>query len=206
MADPARPPVQADQTARADPTVQADPTALRALAHPVRWKLIDVLASEGTATATRCSELLGESTATCSYHLGILAKYGYITRVAGREWRDKPWRLASPDLNLSSAGLDPDGAAASRAAAAAFLDYELTVLKESLRRSEQQPPQWRQATKIMGATAWVTAEQCQQAAAEVQQILDKYAGPGREKSGAGARAVRLFAAIAVSAPSSQPDG
>ena len=204
MSDPARPPVQAD------PAVPADPTALRALAHPVRWKLIDVLASEGTATATRCSELLGESTATCSYHLGILAKYGYITRVAGREWRDKPWRLASPDLHLSSAGLDPEGAAASRAAAAAFLDYEMTVLKESLRRSEQEPPPWRQANKIMGATAWVTAEESQQAAAEIQHILDKYSGPDREQSREGTRPVRLFAAIAVTAasaqPTAQPDG
>lgn len=193
----------------ARPAVLADPTALRALAHPVRWKLIDVLASEGTATATRCSELLGESTATCSYHLGILAKYGYITRVAGREWRDKPWRLASPDLHLSSAGLDREGAAASRAAASAFLDYEMTVLKESLRRSEQdeqEPPQWRQANKIMGATAWVTAEECHEAAAEIQQILDKYSGPDRQQSREGARAVRLFAAIAVSARSTQPDG
>jgi hypothetical protein len=194
MSDPAR------------PAAQADPTALRALAHPVRWKLIDVLDSEGTATATRCSELLGESTATCSYHLGILAKYGYITRVAGREWRDKPWRLVSPDLNLSSRGLDPEGAAASRAAAAAFLDYEMTVLKESLHRSEQEQPPWRQANKIMSATAWVTAEECQAAAAEVQQVLDKYSGPGRQKSREGARAVRLFAAIAVSARSAQPDG
>jgi hypothetical protein len=187
----------------ARPAVQTDPTALRALAHPVRWKLIDVLASEGTATATRCSELLGESTATCSYHLGILAKYGYITRVPGREWRDKPWRLANPDLNLSSAGLDPEGAAASRAAAAAFLDYEMTVLKESLRRSEQEPPPWRQANKIMGATAWVTPEECQEAAAEIAQILDKYSGPDKEKSREGTRAVRLFAAVAVSAPSNQ---
>lgn len=195
MSDPAR------------PAVQADPTALRALAHPVRWKLIDVLASEGTATATRCSELLGESTATCSYHLGILAKYGYITRVAGREWRDKPWRLVSPDLNLSSRGLDPEGAAASRAAAAALLDYEMTLLKESLHRSEQeQEPQWQQANKIMGATAWITADECQAAAAEVQQILDKYSGSGRPKSREGVRAVRLFAAVAASARPAPSDG
>ncbi len=190
----------------ARPAVQADPTALRALAHPVRWKLIDVLASEGTATATRCSELLGESTATCSYHLGILAKYGYITRVAGRGWRDKPWRLVSPDLSLSSPGLDPEGTAASRAAASSFLDHEMTVLKESLHRSDQEPPPWRHANKIMGATAWVTAEECQEAAAEIQQILDKYCGPGRQKSREGARAVRLFAALAVSAWPTQPDG
>lgn len=179
----------------------ADPTALRALAHPVRWKLIDVLASEGTATATRCSELLGESTATCSYHLGILAKYGYISRVVGRDWRDKPWRLASPDLNLSSSGLDREGAAAARAAAAAFVDFEMTWLKESLRHSVDEPGQWRRASKIMSATARLTAEESQQAAAEIQAILDEYSRRGQdEERPGGSRQVRLFAAIAPSMP------
>jgi hypothetical protein len=188
------------------PTPPADPTALRALAHPIRWKLIDVLASEGTATATRCSELLGESTATCSYHLGILAKYGYITRVAGREWRDKPWRLVRPDLDLSDSGLDREGAAASRAAAAAYLDYEMTRLKESLRRSPDEPEPWQHANKIMGATAWVTAAELPQVAAEVQEVLDKYAGRGEQRRPRpeGARQVRLFAAITLAPSSPQP--
>ncbi len=178
--------------------------ALRALAHPVRWKLIDVLASEGTVTATRCAELLGESTATCSYHLGILAKYGYITRVAGREWRDKPWRLVSPDLDLSSSGLDREADAASRTAAASFLDYEMTLLKESLNRSEHEPPRWKHTNKIMRATAWVTAEESREAAAEVQKVLDKYSQRGKGKRPEGAREVRLFAAIALAALSPPP--
>jgi len=39
--------------ARPDP----EGLALRALAHPLRWKLIDLLGSEGSATATRCAEV-----------------------------------------------------------------------------------------------------------------------------------------------------
>ena len=39
----------------------AETAVLRALAHPLRWALIEALGSEGTATATRCAELLGES-------------------------------------------------------------------------------------------------------------------------------------------------
>jgi hypothetical protein len=65
-----------------------DPMALRALAHPLRWKLLDLLGSEESATATRCAEVIGHSVASCGYHLGILAKYGYVEpvpdRVAGR--------------------------------------------------------------------------------------------------------------------------
>ena len=81
---------------RQEPASPPEPKALRALAHPIRWKLIDLLDSEDTATATRCSEVLGESVASCSYHLGILGKYGYTEMVPGQPGREKPWRLASP--------------------------------------------------------------------------------------------------------------
>jgi hypothetical protein len=176
-----------------------DPLALRALAHPIRWKLIDVLTSEGTVTATRCSELTGESTATCSYHLGVLAKYGYIRRVGAEQWREKPWQLVTPDLSLSAAGLDEEQNAASRAAAAAFVDYEMTRLKESLRLSAQEPEEWRGLNKIMAATAWLSPAEVRQAIAEIGQVLDKYRG--QERAGrqhqAGARPARLFAAVAL---------
>ena len=78
-----------------------DPRALRALAHPLRWQLIDLIGSE--ATATRCAEVLGESVASCSYHLGILGKYGYIELVPGQAGKEKPWRLASRQQNLDRA-------------------------------------------------------------------------------------------------------
>jgi hypothetical protein len=185
-----------------DPTAEPDapdPLALRALAHPIRWKLIDVLTTEGTVTATRCAELIGESTATCSYHLGVLAKYGYITRVAGAQWR-----LVNPDLNLSSSGLDDEQAAASRAAAAAFVDFEMTRLKDSLHRSA--PEGWQDAHKIMATTAWLDAAELSQAIAEMRRVLDTYADRGRvpAERRKGARPARLFAAVTLM-PSAGPD-
>jgi hypothetical protein len=68
-------------------------TSLRALAHPLRWQLIDLLDSTGQATATQCAEALGETVASCAYHLSILGKYGYARQVAGHKGRDKPWEL-----------------------------------------------------------------------------------------------------------------
>ena len=95
--------------------------ALRALAHPLRWKLIDLLGTEESATATRCAEVLGESVPSCAYHLGILAKYGYIELVPGHTGREKPWRLASYEQDLSGEGLGTDGELAAEAATDAFL-------------------------------------------------------------------------------------
>src|SRR5450755_3872470 len=100
----------------ADQPTAPDPRALRALAHPLRWQLIDLIGSETTATATRCAEVLGESVASCSYHLGILGKYGYIELVPGQAGKEKPWRLASPDQDLSPPGLDMEGTLAAEAA------------------------------------------------------------------------------------------
>jgi len=161
----------------------------------VRWKLMDLLAAEGTATVTRCADALGESTATCSYHLGILGKYGYITRAPGGPGRDKPWQLANRSLDLSVPGLDPgdEPAVASRIAAAAFLDHAVAGIKESL-----SPAAPAAGSKIMGAIAWLTAEELRQAAAEVEAIMDRYSGRGTDPSlrPQGARQARMLAAIA----------
>jgi hypothetical protein len=72
----------------------ASRTSLRALAHPLRWRLIDLLDSTGQATATQCAEALGETVASCAYHLSILGKYGYARQVPGHAGREKPWELA----------------------------------------------------------------------------------------------------------------
>jgi predicted transcriptional regulator len=72
-----------------------DPKALRALSHPTRWKLIELLGLERTATATRCAEFTGESVASCSYHLNMLAKYGFVEQAEGGTGREKPWKLTT---------------------------------------------------------------------------------------------------------------
>src|SRR5690606_30942861 len=57
-----------------------DPARLRALAHPIRLRLIEELGDLGEATATDCARRVGESVASCSFHLRQLEKYGYVER------------------------------------------------------------------------------------------------------------------------------
>src|SRR4051794_27883368 len=54
-----------------------DPRALRALAHPVRLELLERL-TDGPLTATQAASIVGESQASCSFHLRQLAKYGFV--------------------------------------------------------------------------------------------------------------------------------
>ena len=176
-----------------------DPLALRALAHPLRWKLIDLLGSELSATATRCAEVLGESVASCSYHLGVLAKYGYIELVPDQPGREKPWRLISHEQDLSSEGLDEPGALAAQAATEVFLDHELARIKDRLRRQDLEPDEWRDASHLIGSTMWVTAAELRAIKDQLLEISRRYSDrrgdPARRP--AGAREARVFTAASV---------
>jgi Helix-turn-helix domain len=182
-----------------------DPRALRALAHPLRWQLLDLLGSEGTATATRCAQALGESVASCSYHLGMLAKYGYIEEVPGRTGREKPWRLASARQDLGPAGLATEGQLAAEAATEAFLDHEFARTRQRFRPTSLEPEQWRPA--LLGESVWLTEQEYAAAKAELFAVLERYQqdrdllDPSQRP--AGSREARLFVVVSV-APSGTP--
>jgi hypothetical protein len=189
------------------PTEQApgaapDPKKLRALAHPLRWKLIDLLTSELDATATRCAEVLGESVASCSYHLGILGKYGYIEHVPGQVGKEKPWRLASRSQDLRPPGLDAAGTLAAEAAMEVFLDHEFARLKDRARRYDLEPTQWREACRVVGASTWLTAAELHEIGDQLMRLVlihkERDADPAARPPGA--REVRLFAAATVTPP------
>jgi Helix-turn-helix domain len=176
--------------------------ALRALAHPLRWHLIDLLGSEDTATATRCAQVLGESVASCSYHLGILAKYGFIELVPGQPGKEKPWRLASYHQDLSSAGLDDEGAMAAAAATEAFLDHELVRMKQRLRHLGVEREAWRKASLLSGVTTWMTAAELAAVSGDLQRVLERHAARAEDPAlrPPDAREVRLLVSTSVAPP------
>lgn len=176
-----------------------DPRKLRALAHPLRWDLIDLLSSELSATATRCAEVLGQSVASCGYHLGILAKYGYVEPVPGDHGREKPWRLTSREQRLSAEGLDEEGALAAQEATEVFLDRELALIKDRARRRDLEDEPWRAASLLVGSTFWVTAAELSEIREELLLIARRYSARGEDLSirPTGAREARFFASTSV---------
>ena len=61
-----------------------DAGALRALAHPLRVKIYDILSQYGPQTASSLAERLGESSGSTSYHLRALAKHDLIRECDAR--------------------------------------------------------------------------------------------------------------------------
>src|ERR1700761_8831550 len=72
-----------------------DAKTMRALAHPVRLQLLELIHRDGEITATRAAEALDESPGNMSWHLQTLAKYGFIEEADGGKGRSRPWRITS---------------------------------------------------------------------------------------------------------------
>lgn len=69
------------------------PEALKALAHPLRLRILRHLGTAGPATSTTLAAALGENTGTLSYHLRRLAGPGLIEEVPERSaGRERWWR------------------------------------------------------------------------------------------------------------------
>lgn len=89
-------------------TARREATALRALAHPLRLRLLGLLAAAGTLTSTEAARHTGENSANCSFHLRLLAKYGFVEQAAGPDRRARPWRLArTPPIAYAGWGSIP---------------------------------------------------------------------------------------------------
>lgn len=176
--------------------VVSEPERVRALAHPIRLALLDVLEQGGEHTATQCAEAIGESVASCSFHLRILAKYGFIEAVE-RRGREKPWRSVG---RSRTAAPDFDDPASVRAVGALA---ELTLLRETERISaflstlHRLPPEYRDAVGLVKSTFWATPEELAELARDLQALIgrfsDRWERPDLRPDGA--RRATLFAAL-----------
>jgi DNA-binding transcriptional ArsR family regulator len=93
------------------PVRKMDPASLKALAHPLRVQILEMLSRYGAQTACSLGELLGESSGSTSYHLRQLAKHDFVREVEGKgtareRWWERPRgaiEVSSPELASSPA-------------------------------------------------------------------------------------------------------
>src|SRR6187402_479556 len=95
-----------------------DPTVLRAIAHPVRNRILGELSAQGPLRAADLSQELGVPANQASFHLRQLAKYGLVEEAVGegRDRRDRVWRIVDEeglDLDITAMEKEPGGAAAA---------------------------------------------------------------------------------------------
>ncbi|WP_441246226.1 helix-turn-helix domain-containing protein [Kitasatospora sp. McL0602] len=103
-----------------------DARSLRAVAHPLRVRILEVLADGTSATSARLAEQLGESTGTVSWHLRLLAEHGFIEEEVGRGTkRERWWRRTAVQTVLNTTDFADDPAA--RGAVSVYLQELLRL-------------------------------------------------------------------------------
>ena len=160
-----------------------DIATIRALAHPVRLAILDLLQLEATANATECAQETGESPQTCSYHLRTLAKHGFVKRVESEDGRETRWELVRRGLELSTSSQSaPAFVAAATLLQRHLLERDDRAVSEFLRHEKQFDDVWQEAATFTSGTLVVGPEEVRELARDVGKVLKRFeARKGKSK-------------------------
>jgi predicted ArsR family transcriptional regulator len=148
-----------------------DPRAMRALAHPLRLALLELLWREGSVNATEAAAELGESQASCSFHLRQLAKFGFVQEVEGVRGRARPWRLSRRGMRVSNVQDDPEAEIAWAALERLLRDRQLGRYREWLEGRSAYSRAWQEAAFHSHRVAWLTPQELSDAAEQITALL-----------------------------------
>ena len=151
-----------------------DPKALRALAHPIRLKLLGQLRIHGQLTATQAGDLLGESSASCSFHLRQLAKYGLVEEAGGGQGRERPWRATTMFTSWPEHAEDPKVDAAADLLRGVVADQYITGLMRWFEAKPDEPEEWQEAAQFGDTLVYLTAGELAELTERTRELLDPY--------------------------------
>lgn len=169
-----------------------DPRVLKVVAHPLRVRLLGLLRIDGPATASELGRVVGESSGSTSYHLRVLARYGFIEedddRRDGRErrWRARHFYTSWDNVRMAAT---PEGWEAVRIMQA----RQVEMLAREMGAFERSPdPAWIPVAGMSDYLAELPPEGVREFAERVgglvRELIARYAGHPE------ARNVQLWAA------------
>lgn len=157
--------------------VVSDPMALRALAHPIRQQLLELVGREGTLTGAEAARQLDISQALASHHLRQLAKYGFVEPAEAGDHRARPWRVTSTSTYLRpevAEGRDASDVLQQMAAERAVQD-----LHDWHSRRSEVGPEWVEPTDISTGLLYLTADELTDLRAELDALIKPLAARRR---------------------------
>ena len=148
-----------------------DATALKALAHPVRMRMLGMLRMDGPATATKLAERLGLNTGATSYHLRQLALHGFIEDEPSESKRDRWWRAKHESTSFVDKAAEGETLDAGVAFMQAALTWQVGAMQQAIQEFAELPVAWRKATSTSDFTIAMTPEAAEQLAASIRNLL-----------------------------------
>lgn len=173
-----------------------EPEALKALAHPLRIRILDELSMFGPLTASGLGERLGESSGATSYHLRQLEKHGLVREVAGkgsareRWWERRPGSISTPEPHELPAG-------SAERLAAQLIETEWNRSRELVfHQYVDEGPNvfgrdWLDVATADTINLRLTPDQLQGLVEEIDVVLHKYIDAYKTTPTAGSRPVQI---------------
>jgi DNA-binding transcriptional ArsR family regulator len=160
-----------------------DPRVLRALAHPTRLRLYEVLVSGGPQTVSLLARQLGGMVGTLSYHLRELQKYGFIEESpeSARDGRERWWRAVpggmrwSNDEMMRTAG----GRQAVRALTQVAVGRQVERLFAWHEQFGQWSAAWQAAAFSTDTLLRMTPAELDEMGTELDELLQRWSSRGR---------------------------
>jgi DNA-binding transcriptional ArsR family regulator len=154
---------------------------LRALAHPLRLQLLQVLHAEGPATASQLGRRLGESSGATSYHLRALHRAGMVEEAEQRNGRERWWKR-SPERLMIPNSVPPDASDTERAELQAahaqiesmFIERDEAALQRWMEVRYDLPLEWQDAQWIGNFRMWATAAEVRSFVESVLALVEPH--------------------------------
>lgn len=167
----------------------------RALAHPLRSRIVAHLRIDGAATGAELARVLETNTGVISYHLRVLEAAGLVEDTGLGNAKTRVWALAEADDDgddLATANLgDDDGMGAWLAHD--YVDHFAEKAHAWIDDREAWEPVWQDEAGLQDALVLVSEEQLAALRAELSEVVARYRRIGAGTPGA--RRVTAYTAL-----------
>lgn len=151
---------------------------MRALAHPLRLRLLGELRREGPATATMLSPRLDEPVPLISYHLRKLAEHGFIEAAPerARNARERWWQAAHTTTTFSATEFmdTPERLAALSALEREILRIYIGDLEQWLQEQPAWDRAWVDAAESSDLVIELTAAELRELRDEMNALVERW--------------------------------
>ncbi|WP_116051826.1 winged helix-turn-helix domain-containing protein [Amycolatopsis palatopharyngis] len=154
-----------------------DARALRAMAHPLRVRLLDLLRADGPATASGLAQRVGESSGTTSWHLRQLAEHGLVEEDTTRGTkRERWWKPAHETQSMRVADFldDPELAGPLNVYLQSAIQQRFAIESQFVAELPLWNDRWRDKASFYDDRLFLSPDEAIALTGEVQELVDRY--------------------------------
>lgn len=172
-----------------------DPTVLRAIAHPVRNRILTALDASGPLRAADIARELDIPANQASFHLRQLAKYGLVEEdpAAARDRRDRVWRPVPGGLNLDLGEIEK--APGGRAASAVYRAQSAAKAHGYVDRAHDDRRDPATTRSVMDSSLRLTKEEARELSSELIEVVSRWGDRTRGRDDAERRTYLYYAML-----------